>query len=341
MKASPTLKDFYAVLEVNPRARPEVITAAYHSLMKVYHPDKGVSTTGLTARDLNEAFEILSDDRKRSDYDDIRANIGVGKMIGPYKLLNVIAEGGFGRTYKAEHSILGELVCIKDCSNVSLQDTQMLIDECKTTWDLRHYAIPAMRDLIKMNDGRVLLVMSYIPGPTLEQLVKKVGRIDAEHVAWITERILNACMYLHRNGVVHGDIKPQNVIVQPDRHMAVLVDYGLSMVKPTSKSEAKGYTPFFAAPEAISGKPLIPESDYYSIGMTMVFALSGGTECVERKVVPTDVPDEICDFIKRMIARSVDGRPQYPKEDVVDTFIAAREKAFGRRRSNLKPITGI
>jgi serine/threonine protein kinase len=217
----------------------------------------------------------------------------------------------------------------------------MLIDECKTTWDLRHYAIPAMRDLIKMDDGRVLLVMSYIPGPTLEQLVNKIGRIDPEHVSWITERILNACMYLHRNGVVHGDIKPQNVIVQPDKHMAVLVDYGLSMVKPTSKDESKGYTPFFAAPEAISGKPLIPESDYYSIGMTMVFSLSGGTDYVERKVVPTDVPDELCAFIKRMIARSVDNRPQYPKEDVVDTFIAAREKAFGRRRSNLKPITGI
>lgn len=112
---SPTLKDFYASLEVNPRARPEVITAAYHALMKVYHPDKGTSTTGLTARDLNEAFDVLSDPTKRSGYDNIRENVGIGKMVGPYKLLSVIAEGGFGRTYKAEHSILGELVCIKDC----------------------------------------------------------------------------------------------------------------------------------------------------------------------------------------------------------------------------------
>jgi serine/threonine protein kinase len=329
------------MLEVNPRARPEVIKAAYLALMKNYHPDTGASVSGLHAKDLNEAFETLSDDLKRKDYDASRKDADVGKQIGPYKLLSVIAEGGFGRTYKAEHTILRELVCIKDCSNISPQDTQMLIDECKCVWDLRHYAIPAMRDLIQMPDGRVLLVMSYVPGPTLEQLVKKVGAIDAEHVAWITERILNATMYLHRNGVVHGDIKPQNVIVQPEKHMAVLVDYGLSMSRPTSKDEAKGYTPFYAPPEAISGKPLIPESDYYSIGMTMLYALSGSVENVERKVVPTDVPDELCAFIKRMIARSVENRPQYPAEDIVDTFVKMRTEAFGRRRSAMKPIPGF
>lgn len=333
-------KDLYSILEVNPRARTEVIEASYKALMREFHPDTGASHDGRRARELNEAHEILTDSLKRSDYDKSR-NPAKGKQIGPYRLIETIAEGGFGRTYKAEHTVLKELVCIKDCSNVSPQDTAMLIQECKTTWDLRHYAIPAMRDLIQTDDGRVLMVMSYIPGPTLEQLVQKIGPVDAEHVSWITERIMNACMYLHRNGVVHGDIKPQNVIIQPDRHMAVLVDYGLSLVKPTSKDESKGYTPFYASPEAMDGKPLIPESDYYSIGMTMIYALSGTTENVERKVVPSDVPDEICDFIKRMIAKSVENRPQYPKEDVVDTFVSVREKAFGRRRSNLKPITGF
>jgi serine/threonine protein kinase len=120
--------------------------------------------------------------------------------------------------------------------------------------------------------------------------------------------------------------------------MAVLVDYGLSLVKPTSSDESKGYTPFFAPPEAIAGKPLIPESDYYSIGMTMIFALSGGTKYVERKEVPSDVADELCDFIRKMIAKSVSNRPQYPKEDIVDTFVHIREKVFGRRSSNLKPL---
>ncbi len=329
--------DLYQVLEVSPRARLSVIEAAYRALMKDHHPDVGAS--GLIARDLNEAHDILTDSLKRKDYD--RARHADDKNIGPYKVLDVIAEGGFGRTYRAEHKILKELVCIKDCSNVRPEDSPMLIDECKVLWDLRHYALPAMRDLIQLDDGRIFLVMSYIPGLTLEKHVKKTGAMDPEAVAWITERILNALNYIHRHGVIHGDLKPQNIIVQDDKHMAVLVDFGLSLVKPTRTSEAKGYTEFFAPPEEIAGKPLLPESDYYSLGMTMLYALSGGAEHVARKMVPSDVPDEMCQFVRRLIAHDIKGRPQYGKEDLCDTIVELRNKVFGRRRSFMKPIAGV
>ena len=331
-------RNLYQVLEVNPKARLSVIDAAYRALMKDHHPDVGHS--GLVATDINEAYQTLSDPLRRKDYDD-ELEKKSGTVVGAYKLLNQIAEGGFGRTYKAEHKVLKELVCIKDCSNVTLADTTMLIDECKVLWDLRHYALPTMRDLIQMDDGRVLLVMSYIPGPTLEQQVNKTGALDPEAVAWIAERMLNALNYIHRHGVIHGDIKPQNIIVQEDKHMAVLVDFGLSLVKPTSTSEAKGYTPYYAPPEEVAGKPLVPESDYYSLGMTMLFALAGSADNVARKMVPADVPDELCKFVKRLIARDVNSRPQYGKEDLCDTILAIRQKVFGRRRSSMKPISGV
>jgi serine/threonine protein kinase len=331
------MKDFYQVLEVSPGARIGVIEAAYRALMKDMHPDVTATVSGEHAKIVNEAHDILTDPDRRRKYDRDRRSV-TPKTIGPYKVLGTIAEGGFGRTYKAEHTILGELVCIKDCSNISREDTELLIQEAKTVWDLRHYALPAMRDLIQMDDGRVLLIMSYIPGLTLHQVVEKTGALDYEHVAWISERIINALNYMHRSGVVHGDVKPQNVIIQEDRHMAVLVDFGLSAVRPTSTSEAKGFTPFFAPPEEIAGKPLIPESDYYSLGMTMLFALSGGTDFVERKMVPKEVPEELCRFIKRLIARDVSSRPQYPKDDLGDLIVEVREKVFGRRRSGLKPI---
>jgi serine/threonine protein kinase len=82
-------------------------------------------------------------------------------------------------------------------------------------WDLRHYSIPAARDLIQLDDSTMALVMSYIPGPTLAQVIEKSGRMDAEHVAWISQRILNALMYMHERGIVHGDLKPQNIIIEP------------------------------------------------------------------------------------------------------------------------------
>lgn len=332
-------KDYYSILEVHRRCRPTIVEAAYRTLMKEYHPDVNHATVGEHARELTEAYSVLSDKSKRKDYD--RNQASNVKMIGPYKVMEVIAEGGFGRTYKAEHTILKELVCVKDCSNISAADTEMLIQEAKAAWDLRHYALPAMRDLVQTSDGRVFLVMSFIPGLTLEKIIEKSGALDAEHVAWITERVLNALNYMHHHGVVHGDLKPQNIIVQADKHMAVLVDFGLSMVKPSSKDEAKGFTPYFAPPEEIAGKPLIPESDYYSLGMTMIYALSGGTQFVEKKQVPSDVPDAMCSFIKKLIVKDVNSRPQYGKDNLCELIVEMRKKVFGRHRSNMKPIDGV
>lgn len=335
-------RDLYQVLEVNPKARNVVIEAAYKALMKECHPDTGASTQGFHARDLNEARDILMDARKRKDYDKSR-DVGIGTYVGPYKLIERIAEGGFGWTYKAEHKILKELVCIKDCSNVTLDDTSMLIDECKVLWDLRHYALPAMRDLIQFDDGRVFLIMSYIPGLTLEKTVEKLkGPMDPEAAMWIIERVVNGLNYIHRHGVIHGDIKPQNIIVQEDKHMSVLVDFGLSVVKPTSHTESKGYTLYYAPPEEVAGKPLVPESDYYSLGMTLLFALSGSHEYVQRKMIPNDVPDEICKLIKWLITRDINSRPQYGKteDDLGDIFAKTRQAVFGRTSSGMKPIFG-
>ena len=333
--------DYYQVLEVHPRARPVVVEAAYKALMKDVHPDTGKSTDGVRATGINEAYHIISDPAKRHQYDRSR-DVDVGKTVGQYKLLEQIAEGGFGRTYKAEHKVVRELVCIKDCSNVTLDETGILIDECKVLWDLRHYALPAMRDLIQLDDGRVLLVMSFIPGLTLEKTVEKHGPLDPETVMWVMERIINGLNYIHRNGVIHGDLKPQNIIVQEDKHMAVLVDFGLSLVNPTHTTKSKGFTLYYAPPEEAGGKPLVPESDYYSLGMTMLYALSGDHEHVQHKMVPHDLPGPICDFLKRLIVRDVNGRPQYGKceDDLGDMIQEVRQKVFGRVTSGMKPIFG-
>lgn len=329
-------KDYYGILEVSQRARSEVINAAYKALIKIYHPDVSTGDTRVAAS-LNEAKETLLNQKLREEYDKSRNNLE-GKVIGQYKILELIAEGGFGSAYKGEHILLKEPVCIKHSHNISPQDEEILIEEAKAIWDLRHYSIPAIRDLLKLDDGSLALVMSYVPGPTLEQIVDKVGKLDPEHVAWIAERAINALKYLHFNGVVHGDVKPQNIIVQPESHTVVLVDYGLSAIKPTSNSKSKGYTPFFASPEQIRGEVLLPESDFYSLGMTMIYALGGN---VETKEVPESVPDELCNFIRKLILHDVLSRPNWEKEDLFEAIQKVRAKAFGRARTNMKPIKGL
>jgi len=327
--------DFYEVLEVSPRARREVIDAAHKALMLVYHPDK--IGDDRVAKSLGEAHQTLVDDKARKKYDRERGK-GVGKVLGSYRILEEIAEGGFGKTYRGEHVMLGTPVCIKHASHVSPQDEMILIEEAKAIWDLRHYAIPSVREIIKLDDGSLALVMSFIPGPTLDQIVEKNGTLDAETVCWITERVLNALRYLHFHGVVHGDVKPQNIIVQPEKHMVVLVDYGLSLIRPSADSMAKGYTPHYAPPEQVAGMTLLPESDFYSLGMTMIASLGGD---LGRKRVPEDLPDHVCKFIRRLVAHDILDRPRWDNEDLVEELRTVRKKAFGRTSSFGKKIEGL
>jgi serine/threonine protein kinase len=326
--------DPYKTLEVSSRASQLVIKAAYQALMKKHHPDHG--GTKEQAQELNEAYELLSDTVKRKQYDKTKNPKG-GTVIGNYKVLEDIAEGGFGVTYKGEHVITKDPVCIKHCSMVSAAHDKILIQEMKSIWDLRHYALPVMRDLQRLDDGSLALIMSYIKGPTLEQIVEKAGKIEPESTAWIVERILNALLYLHHHGVIHGDIKPQNVIIQPDTHSVVLVDFGLAMVKPGSSDKSLGYTPVFASPEQIDGKALLPASDYYSLGMLMVYALNGGKR-MDKKEVPSNVPDPMCDFIQKITKKDILQRPQ---RDLFDEFVEVRHKSFGRSRSGMKNIPGF
>ncbi len=340
MKKPDSSANLYEILEVSPRARPEIVQAAYRALMKIYHPDNG-NSDGAMVRSINEAHAILGDPRKRKEYDGPAAELQPGAIIGEYRIEKMIAEGGFGKTFLATHLVLGESVCIKDCSNIAPEYAGILLEEAKAVWDMRHFSLPAMRGLLKISGGGFALVMSYIPGQTLSQIIEKVGRLDPEHVAWIAERVLNALKYLHFHGVIHGDIKPQNIIIQSDSHTVVLVDFGLSLVKPSCHSASKGFTECFAPPEEIAGSTLLPGSDFYSFGMTMLYALGGGVESVRRKQVPRDVPDALCSFIKRLIVHDVASRPQWKKEDLFETIQEVRKQAFGRSRSNMKPIPGI
>ncbi|MFA5020864.1 MAG: protein kinase, partial [Patescibacteria group bacterium] len=295
---------------------------------------------GEIARRLNEANAVLSDPAARRIYDAERNNLK-GKIIGDYRLLAEIAEGGFGTTYRGEHILTGQPVCLKHCHNIDPEDNEILLQETIAMWDLRHFSIPAVRNIIKLEDGRLMLVMSFIPGLTLEKVIERVGPLDPEHVAWITERILNALKYIHYHGVIHGDIKPQNIIIQNSTHTISIVDFGLSMIKPKSNSDNKGYTPYMASPEQINGSVLVPESDFYSLGVTMIYALSGDLQSVKHRSVPENVPDEICQFIRRLIVRDVLSRPNWETEDLCDTIRNIRIKCFGRSSTNLKPIIGL
>ena len=331
IQADPSKTDPYGTLEVVQRACPQVIEAAHGALRQVNKDEP------LRLAILDSALEIIGDPIKRAEFDGI-VGLEVGKPIGNYTTLEKIAEGGFGSTYKATHRLTGCPVCIKHAHHISAADEAILMEEARICWDLRHWGIPAIRNIIRMSDDSLAIVMSYIPGPTLVQVREMPahhGGIEPEHVAWITDRMLNILKYLHFEGVMHGDVKPANVIIQPESHTVTLVDYGLSALRPKRSDTVKGYTPFYASPEQMAGQTLTPECDFFGLGMTMIYALGGSVETIK---VPGTTPPEMCKFIKRLIRRDADARPHWQDEDLCHTIHEVREKDFGRKMSGMKPL---
>ncbi len=323
---------FYDRLEVSRLARTSVIKAAWKALCLEY-PD-----TSPVRYKLNEAKDNLVDEDKRREHDaSLNPDTGDVVRIGPYRIVDKIGEGGFATTYLAVHELTNKPVCIKHSPNISALDRALMLEEAGAVWDLRHWAIPAVRDVIELEDGTIAIVMSYVPGPNLQQLVKmQGGAIDPEHVCWFTERVLNALRYMHDNGVVHGDVKPANIIIQEGSHQVVLVDFGLALVKPGRNSTNKGYTEKFASPEHLANTPLLPESDLYCLGRTMIFALGGDPVSGD---MPASVPMPVRRFFQRLIVRDVLARPNWQKENLLQTISDVRQEAFGRRASNMKPLT--
>lgn len=334
------IANYYELLQVSACANTEVIHAAYRALLKLRDPNRPENKN--FAQSINEAYHTLAKPDLRKQYDNSLFHKGTGEILGSFRKLDQIAEGAFGRTFRGEHIELGEPVCIKDCFNVAPEYYPMLEEEARAMWDLRHYEIPAIRDFVKSANGSPVLIMSYVPGLTLEQIVKKVGAIDPESVSWITERVLNVLMYIHYHDVIHGDMKPQNVIVQLDQHTISVVDFGLSLLKPHAGTSSKGYTPLFAPPEEIAGEALLPQSDFYSLGMTMIYALAGGDlNRLKAKEVPSNTPEPLCKFIKKLIVHDIMSRPHWNKINLFEEIQNVRVQSFGRARTGMKPIAGL
>lgn len=337
-------KDYYGILQVIPGASHDVIKGAYRALMQRVHTDHDARQRYADlAREVNEAYGVLGDAEQRCAYDRTRANVAGSEVRAEirYRILAEIAEGAIGKTYKAEDVLDGGIVCIKECLTLAADDPipeRVLLRELMVMRTLRHHAIPQVLHAIRMPNGKLALVMGFMTGKTVEQWVEQLGALHPESVVWITERTLNALWYLHDHRVVHGDIKPQNIIADDELHTSALVDFGLAMVKPHADSRPIGWTESFAPPEQEERLgPLLPESDFFSLGMTMLYMLGGGLEWVQRKEAPGYVPDELVAFIRRLIPRDVLSRPR-KAEALYKELKALRPKLFQRDHSGTDPI---
>lgn len=258
--------------------------------------------------------------------------------VGNYRVTRQIGEGGFGRVFQAEHVLLGEPACLKQNKHANKEDVELLKYEAKLLWRLNEYhSIPAVKDFIQMDHDTGVIVLSYIDGQTIEDIVSEKGGLHPEDASWVTERLLGALYYAHCSGVIHTDVKPENVFVEPKKRDIKLIDFGLATYKPRGTTRPLGYTPRYAAPELMLGKPPIPETDLYGAGIVMLRALGGD---VAKKSFRPDTPKELVDFCNSLLRYDAAERPNWEKANPLEQFSDLRFKIFGRRHIDDKDLKG-
>jgi serine/threonine protein kinase len=212
----------------------------------------------------------------------------IGQMFeGRFQILSVLGKGGAGVVYKAKQTHMDKLVAIKMLmSSVVPNDLSFLRfeQEARAAAALEHPNIITIHDFGRSAAGHAYLVMEYLGGKSLDDVLKLEGRIELEQFLQIFSQICDGLQHAHKRGIVHRDIKPSNIMLvdkDSDHRVAKIVDFGLAKLtaqeseQNLTKSGMVMGTPLFMSPEQCRGAELDYRSDVYSLGCVMYAALTG------------------------------------------------------------------
>jgi len=209
----------------------------------------------------------------------------LGTDVGRYRLSRLLGEGGMGRVYLAVQPVIGSRVAVKILSDQCARDPELLdrfFAEARAVNLIRHENIVSVIDLSTLPDGRPFIVMEFIEGQTLAELVYG-GWLPLGGVVQVMTEILSALGAAHAIGIVHRDLKPDNIIVTAEGHAKVL-DFGIAKLAPSlqaalsprTRTGALLGTPAYMAPEQITGSGQVDaRADLYAAGIVLFEAVTG------------------------------------------------------------------
>jgi len=197
-----------------------------------------------------------------------------------YELEERIGSGGMAMVFRARDLMLERTVAIKTLRKDYSNDPnfrERFRQEAKDAAKLTHPNIVTVHDF-GLDADMLFLVMEYVPGTDLKTLLKQDGRFTVERTLQLITQACAGIGFAHRAGVVHCDVKPQNMLVTPDGLLKV-VDFGiaraLSTIKPDEKSKVVWGSPNYFSPEQASGAAPSPASDVYALGVVMYEMTTG------------------------------------------------------------------
>ncbi len=203
------------------------------------------------------------------------------KQIGRYEIVRQIGAGAMGRVVLARDPILGRHVAIKilrdDLAIASDVRDALLVrmrHEARAAARVTHPNLVIIHDMGEDDALGLYLVFEYLEGPTLKQRISE-GRLSARQAARIARELGAALSYAHDHGVLHRDVKPENIILSPTG--TKLTDFGIARVPDSTLTHAGGLlgTPAYSAPETFRDGKFSPESDQFSLAATLYEAIRG------------------------------------------------------------------
>lgn len=203
-----------------------------------------------------------------------------------YRILRPLGVGGYGAVYEAYHEQLERKVALKflEAGNALNQETLIRFErEAKALSSIHHRNVVSLYGF-GLWQQQPYIAMEYVEGPTMLELVRRQGALPPERAVTLLVQVLDALSSAHAYGVVHRDLKPNNIIVATDadgKDVAKVVDFGL--VKLLAESDAQKLTqtastigtPLYMSPEQAQGQPVDTRSDIYSAACLLYFALVG------------------------------------------------------------------
>ncbi len=204
----------------------------------------------------------------------------IGSVLDKYEVLQKVGEGGMATVYRGRHTTLGRDVAIKILHphlSASTRNRKRFAREARAIEHLKHPNILEIHDYSGTDADECYIVTEYVTGDTLAETMNRLGKMPSEPAAMIGHDLALALDFAHRNGVLHRDLKPDNVMIRDDGTVK-LMDFGIARFLDESQVTMTGAlvgSPAFMSPEQAREGDLDARSDLFSLGTLLFFLVTG------------------------------------------------------------------
>ncbi len=280
----------------------------------------------------------------------------VDRTIGDYRIQREVGSGGMGVVYQGFHIRLEQVVAIKDLSPDLASNEEMrqrFIREARIQAQLNHPNVVNVHNLLE-HEGHLLLVMEFVEGYTLDQLIQTRGALPYDKAIEITRQVLEALSFMHSKGVIHRDLKPGNIMITRGGLVKV-TDFGIAKATSEKEQTRAGVrlgTLWYMSPEQVKGKTVDTRSDLYALGVTFFQMVTGklpfsGDSDFEIMKAHTDIAPpnpkkirkDLPKPLSRIILRLLEKRPN-KRFQSADEVLRALEEAQGSIEGSTKGALG-